>query len=108
MASNSLTVSVSEFMTRSSRIAASRSSPKRCWRLPTFGGADRFACVGSAGGDDRPDVGPGLRSTLDFQAAAELRSAFAHGVQTEMARVFALRVDAGPTIPDYLPPPGVT
>src|SRR2546425_3690477 len=107
MASSSLTVSVSEFMTTSSRIAGSPSSPNRPRRLHTFGGADRFARVGSARGDGRPDLRPGLNSTLDLQAATELRRALAHRVQTEVARVFAFGIEAYPVIPDLQPDLGV-
>src|SRR5256885_6375080 len=107
MASSSLTVSVSDFMPTSSPMAGSQSSPKRCRRLPTFGGADPFARVGSARGNDRPDLCPGLRSTLDLQAASQLCRALAHRVQTEMPRVSALGIEADSVIPDLQPDLGV-
>src|SRR5207302_10198401 len=107
MASSSLTVSVTDFMPTSSPMAGSRSSPKRCRRLPTFGGADRFARVGSARGNDRPDLCPDLGSTLDLEAASQFCRALAHRVQTEMPRVFALGIEADSVIPDLQPDLGV-
>src|SRR5207237_4315665 len=94
MASSSLTVSVSDFMPTSSPMAGSRSSPERCRRLPTFGGADRFARVGSARGNDRPDLCPDLGSTLDLEAASQFCRALAHRVVHEMPHVVAVRLDA--------------